>query len=145
MLQKLSSVMLEYLSSIQSNLQQAHISNIFWFRISSHICITASVERQKVFWSLHSAWAKPSLRSLPMKATEFVRIVWFPVQEDIDSALCNLPTKQTKLLITAQDEWRQFLRMSILAYVHSMCWSVTREKKKKGKKGKKRWAEKVGE
>lgn len=59
----------EYLSSIQSNLQQANISNFFWFRISSHVCITASVERQKVFWSLHSAWAKPSLHSLPVNAT----------------------------------------------------------------------------
>lgn len=144
MLQNLSSVMLEYLSSIQSNLQQGNISNFFWSRISSHICVTASVERQKVFWSLHSAWAKPSLHSLPMNATEFVRIVWFPVQEDIDSALCNLPTEQTKLLITAQDEWRQLLRMSFLAYVRSMCWSVTR-RKKKGKKEEERWAEKVGE
>lgn len=52
----------------------------------------------------YSARGEPALLlSLSMNATEFLSesFVWLPVQEDIDSVLCDLSAKQTELSIMA--------------------------------------------
>jgi len=106
MLQKLSSITMEYLSSMQSNSQQANISNFFGLGSAATFIPSPQLRSRRCFGTRILHEVSHLLHSFFTNATEFLSesFVWFPVQEDIDSALRNLSMKQTKLSVTARDE-----------------------------------------